>query len=167
MSGDPFAQFLSGGLTAAKFPSEGFTVEGTIKSAQMRQQTDYDSGEPKVWKDGSPAMQMVLDLQCEPTGKTWETVRYIEKALPQDDGMRALYVKGNLQKALSKALRDASATFEIGAYIHVTRTKDGPRIDRTREPAHEFSVVWTPAAQNSAAVSDFLSKSPADDEAPF
>lgn len=155
-STDPFAQFFSGGLVAAKFPCEGFVVEGTVKAANIRQQTDYDTGEPKFWKDGSPANQMVIDLQCAPTGKTWETIRYIEKSLPQDDGMRALYVKGNLQKALTKALRDAEATFEIGGYIKVTRVKDGPRVDRTREPAHEFIAEWTPPSKNEAAVGDFL-----------
>ena len=42
MSNDPFAdaaQFLSGGLTAAKFPRIGFVVEGTVTGAKMAQQT--------------------------------------------------------------------------------------------------------------------------------
>ena len=169
MTIDPFAsvaQFLAGGLTAAKFPSVGFTVEGTVTAAVVKQQTDYDDGTLLTWDDGSPKMQMIVDLKCEPTFKTWETIKYTEKALPQDDGMRALYVKGNLQRALQAALRQASAKFEIGGRIKVTRIPDGPRKTKSREPAYEFAVEWTPANKNAASAADFLAE-PATDENPF
>lgn len=166
MSTDPFAaeanQFLSGGLTAAKFPTVGFVVEGTVTAFTLRQQSDYDSGEPKFWKDGRPAMQLVVDLQSEATGKTWEGLRNVEKALPLDDGMRALYVRGNLQKALTAALRTARSPFETGGHIRIERVADAPKVDRAKEPAHQYKVTWTPASKNASAAADFLS--PASDE---
>jgi len=168
MSQDPFSQFLSGGLVSAKFPTVGYVVEGTVTAAAMKQQSEYEGGAPKFWSDGSPAMQMVLDMECAPTGETWETTRYIRKALPDDNGMRALYVKGNLQKALTQALRDANAKFEIGGRLRVERIADGPQKDKQRLPAYEFKCEWTVPNQNSAAANDFLdSTQAATEENPF
>jgi hypothetical protein len=125
---DPFsadaaaaANFLGGGTVAAKFPTEGFVVEGTILSFRMAQQTHMKSGELLFWegKDrveqsklkypatAKPVEQLVIEMQCEPTGITWESNRYVERQLPDDDGVRTLYVKGGLAGALGKALRDA------------------------------------------------------------
>lgn len=167
MSQDPFEQmnsFLSGGLTAAKWPTVGFVVEGTVTGAVMKQQNDYDTGEPLFWKDGSPRNQLVLDVQSAPTGKTWEGLRYTEKIIQDDDGMRAMYVKGNLQKTLSAALREANARFEIGGHIRVERIQDAPKVDRAKEPAHQYKVTWTPAVKIAAPADDFLS---GQEEAPF
>jgi hypothetical protein len=167
MSQDPFSQFLSGGLVAAKFPSVGYVVEGSVTGAVMKQQSEYEGGTPKVWSDGSPAMQMVVDMECAPTGETWETTRYIRKALPDDNGMRALYVKGNLQKALTQALRDANAKFEIGGRLRVERVADGPQKDKQRLPAYEFKCTWTAPSQNAVAADDFLATAPVADDNPF
>lgn len=156
---DPFAQasnFLSGGLTAAKWPVIGFIVEGTVKAAKMQQQRDFDSGEMLFWNDGSPRMQLVVDLQSEATGKTWTGLRNVEKAVPNDTGMRALYVKGNLQRALSQALRDAQAPFENGAHLRIERIADVPNKDPKKQDALDFKVTYTPAAQNSAPADQFL-----------
>jgi hypothetical protein len=158
---DPFAQaatFLTGGLVAAKWPTIGFVVEGTVKDARMQQQRDFDDNEPLFWNDGSPRMQLVIDLQSEATGRTWRGLKNTETAVPNDTGMRALYVKGNLQRAFSQALRDAQAKFEKGAHIRIERIADVPNPDPKKQDALDFRVVYTPAAENSAPADQFLSQ---------
>jgi hypothetical protein len=162
MTTDPFsggndaeaAAFLSGGNTSAKFPKVGHTVEGTVTGWEMRQQTDYDTGGLLTWRDGKPRMQLLITIQGEPTGVTYEDG--VEVELPDDDGVRTLFVKGGLQKGIGKALRDAKGKLEAGAYVKVTRGKDGPKTDPKKKAPHTYQVVWTPAAQNPKAAEALL-----------
>lgn len=169
MARDPFdtAAFLTGGLTGAKWPEVGFIVEGTVTGATMKQQADFDDGSLLFWNDGSPRMQMVVDLQGEPTGVTWKGLRNVKTQVPNDDGMRAVYVKGNLQRALVKGLRDAgNAKFENGGHLRIERIADVPNADPKKADAYDFSVTWTPAAGNTAPAADFLAQAEPD-ENPF
>ena len=175
---DPFsaeaaaaASFFGGdGMVAAKFPTVGFTVEGTILSYRMDQQSDMDTGELLFWEGKSrvlqsqlkfpatarPVMQLVIEMQCQPTGKTWETNQYIEKALSEDDGKRALYVKNGLQTAIGKALKEAGVQApEIGGYLKVTRGQSVKR-EGAKFPSHSFTAQYTKADQNSQAAGQFL-----------
>lgn len=180
---DPFsaeaaaaAQFLGGGGTiAAKFPKDGFKVEGTVTEFRMMQRTHIDSGEPLFWESKKPTeqsklkfatsatdrnrvMQLVITLQGEPTFVTWETNRYIEKKLDEDDGQRSLYVSSpELQKALGKALTEAGLRApEIGGYLEVVKTGE-QRIQGTSFTKFLYAARYTPAAQNDKAAGDFLS----------
>lgn len=183
---DPFsadaakaAQFLGGGTVAAKFPKPGFTVEGTILSFRMAQQTDMESGELLFWEgkdkveqsklkfpqNARPVEQLVIEIQGEPTGVTWETNRYVEKQLPDDDGVRTLYVKGSLQFALGKALREAGVRApEIGGYLKVTRGQDVKR-GGSKYFSYSYTAEYTPASKNSHAAGQFLAQD-ADGAAP-
>lgn len=169
MSNDPFAQsaeqFLSGGAPTQKFPREGFTWGGTVESWEMAQQTDMETGELLFWNDGKPRMQLVMNMQGEATGITWETNAYKQVALPDDDGSRRLFVKGNLQKAVAKAIKDAKATLEPGAYLEVTRGSDLPPKKKGQSGAHTFKAVWTPASKNAHAASALFDQD--DEESPF
>lgn len=187
---DPFsaeaaaaAQFLGGGgVTAAKFPENNFKVEGTVTEFRMSQRTDIDSGEPLFWESKKPTeqsklkfassatdhnrvMQLVITLQGEPTGVTWETNRYIEKALPDDDGLRALYVSSpEMQKAIGKALQEAGLRApEVGGYLEVVKTGE-QRIAGTSFTKFLYAARYTPASQNEKAAGDFLNQ--ANGEAP-
>lgn len=161
MSVDPFSQtpsqFLSGGLVAAKWPTIGFVFEGVVKASKLVQQTDFDDGTPLTWKDGSPRMQLVVDVQSEATGLTWAKIQNIPTPVPNDTGMRAMYVRGNLQKAISQALRNAQAEFENGGHIRVERIADGVAPDPKKNAPHDYVAVWTPPSPTAAAA-DFLSK---------
>lgn len=179
---DPFsadaaaaASFLGGGSVSAVFPKEGFTHEGTILSFRMSQRTHRDSGELLFWEgkktveqsklqfpaSAKPAEQLVIEIQGKPTGVTWETNQYREKAVPDDDGTRTLYIKGSMQKALGKALRDAGVRApEIGGYIKMTRGKDVKFGDNW---GHSHVAVYTPASQNGEQAAGFLA---GDGEAP-
>lgn len=187
---DPFsaeaaavAQFLGGGgVTAAKFPKNNFKVEGTVTGLRISQRTDIDSGEPLFWEsrkateqsklkfassatDHNRVLQLVITLQGEPTGVTWETNRYIEKALPDDDGLRALYVSSpEMQKAIGKALQEAGLRApEVGGYLEVVKTGE-QRIAGTSFTKFLYAARYTPASQNEKAAGDFLNQ--ANGEAP-
>jgi hypothetical protein len=183
MGYDPFSdvkQFMSGGSVAAKFPKVGFVVEGTVLSFRVSQRTAMKSGEPLYWEGkqtveesklkfesskSSPANQLLLEVQSEPTGVTWETNQYIEKKLPDDDGVRTMYIHGNFQKALGKALRDAGgADIEKGAYIKATRKESVKMGDFM---GFTYDVEWTPAKSNAKAATDFVGDPDADGTDPF
>lgn len=184
---DPFsadavraAQFLGGGTVAAKFPKEGFVVKGTIQSFRMAQQSHMESGELLFWEgkeqveqsklkfpqNARPCEQLVIELQGEPTGITWETNRYVERQLPDDDGMRTLYVKGGMQAAIGKALREAGVRApEIGGFLEVARGKDTQR-NGSKYYSYTYTARYTPASQNGEAAGNFLTGGSEDGEAP-
>lgn len=177
-SADPFSSqrreaddFLDGGskMIAAKFPSVGSRVRGTITSWEAQvQQTDMETGELMYFQNkkkvkesevkgdvsrARPAMEMRIDLQCEATGITWKTNQYIEEEVPDDDGMRRLYVSGNLQKAIGKAKKEAgengaSAPLEVGVLLDIVRLKSVKSGDFF---AYAYEATWTPARLNPDA----------------
>lgn len=181
---DPFsadaakaAQFLGGGTVAAKWPAPGTEVEGTIMSFRMGQQTDMESGELLFWEGKErveqsklkyPATakeveQLIIETQGEPTGVTWETNRYVEKTLPDDDGMRTWYIKGALAAAVGKAMREAGVRApEIGGYIKAVRGQDVKR-QGSKYFSYTFTAQYTPAAKNGHQAAGFLAQ---DGEAP-
>lgn len=180
-SQDPFstaaaeaARFLGGGgVVAAKFPKDGHKWEGTVTAFRMSQRTDIESGEPLFWEskrpteqsklrfpssatDANRCMQLIIEMQCEPTGVTWETNQYIEKKLPEDDGMRALYVTGDLQRAVGKALQEAGVPApEVGGYLEVVRT-GSKRIEKTTFVKYLYAARYTPAAKNEHAAAEYF-----------
>lgn len=183
---DEADRFLDGqsSVTAAKWPTVGFVVEGDILGWEGPvQQTDMNSGELQYFQakkklkeselkgdpsKARPAMEFRIDLQCEATGITWRTNQYIEEAVPDDDGMRRMYVSGELQKAIGKGKEEAGEKYKLGgraplermAHVKITRTKG-----RKYGNYSGFTYVceWTPAAHNPAAAKqadDFLADDP-------
>lgn len=173
LSRDPFGnqaadEFLTGGATAAKWPKVGHTVKGTVTGWEMQHQTDYDTSEPLYWQGkervaeslatdkSKPVMQLALEVQCEPTGITWQGLQNEQVELPDDDGMRTMYVKGGLQAALKDALRKANAKLAEGATVEVTRVKDGPKSNPRYAAPHRYEAVWTPPAPAGGTAGEFL-----------
>jgi hypothetical protein len=181
---DPFAMnadsFLGGAAVAAKWPAVGYVVEGTVVDWRMSHQTDYETSEPLYWVAKrmvkrsaitepadllNPVMQLIMNIQGKPTGETWEGLGNVRKALPNDDGARAVYIKGLLQTAFKSALRTAQAKLEQNAYVRIERIADGVQPDRKKQAPHDYKVIWTPAAQNPHVAQSFLDES--DDVDPF
>lgn len=167
---DPFSTdanaFLAGGAPGMKFPAEGHTDGGTIMSWEMAQKTDLETGEPKFWQDGKPVMQLVITLQAEATGFKYEGNSYKKVAIPDDDGVRRLYVSGNLRNAVAAALKKAGGKLEAGAYLEVTRGTDIAPTKKGYSGRHTFTAVWTPASQNARAGEDFLAGDDSEDGEP-
>lgn len=150
--------FFSGGSPSAKFPTVGTVLDGTItRVGEKMQQRDFTTSEPKTYSDGQPMWQLPIDVQ------TAERDPQIEG----DDGVRTLYVKGQMKKAMVKALRAAGqAGPRVGGRIRVTYVGDdqppgGRGIASKRyevkyaapapKPADDFFAGGAPATQPPAA----------------
>ena len=135
---------LAGGVASAKFETAGTTVSGTIcHPPEVQQQREIDTGKPKFWEDGKPRQQIVVHLQT--------TIRDPEV---DDDGIRAVYVRGNMLRAVREAVRKAGARLEVGGVLTVTYTGDGERKAAGFNPPKLYAATYVPAAQ--AAVADAL-----------
>lgn len=154
--------FLFGGATSAKFPTVGYTMTGTVESFKMQQQTDYDDGEPLFWANGQKKMQLVITMQTDEQGSFDSEGNPVE--IPNDDGMRALYVKGLLQQRLGKALRDAKAELEEGGQITVKRIKNAPKTNPKFKAPYDFEVTYVPASANGAAATAFVKNGQSEEE---
>ena len=82
-----------GGGKAAKFEKHGDKVSGFVTSAVLRQQTDFKTKAPMTWPDGNPRMQLVVTLFTD------------EHDDDDDDGMRTVYIRGQMQKAVGDAVK--------------------------------------------------------------
>lgn len=144
---------MNTGVPSAKFPAPGTTVRGRItQRPEVQQQRDFDSGELLVWDDGSPRKQIKIVLATDDH----------DPEVPDDDGTRAVYVKGYMLKAVQSAMRKAKAKLEVGGELEITYTQDGEVKKRGMNPPKLYSAVYTPAAE--ASVEDALAE--ADREAP-
>jgi hypothetical protein len=114
MQADPTNFLMSAGVKSFKFTNHGDTVKGRITSLDMQQQRDIKTNEPKFWNDGKPMMQLRIVLD---TGLAEG---------PEDDGLRAIYVRGQMQQSVREAIKAAGATtIEEGGTLGVQYTGDG------------------------------------------
>jgi hypothetical protein len=101
-------QFLTGsGSPAAKFPTIGTTVAGTITTEPtVVQQTAFGTNEPLAWADGSPRLQMVVEVNTA-------------------EGPQRFFIKAGLKNAVADAVRAAGVTgLQVGGALSVTYTGD-------------------------------------------
>lgn len=140
---DPTAFLMSSGSKSFKFDQHGATVKGTILSLDMQQQRDIKTGQPKYWDDAKaqPMMQLRVVLQTD------------ERDNDDDDGQRAIYVKGNMQQAVRDAVKTAGAdTIEVGGTLAVQYVKDGVATTVGFNPPKEYAAQYKPPVSQPAAV---------------
>lgn len=128
---------LMGGGKAAKFETIGATITGTVASEPTaKQQTDFRTGTPETWPDGSPKMQILVQIQTT------------EQDDAQDDGIRTLYIKGKeLTGAVRTAVRASGARgIHTGGTLTVTYTGDGEQKERGLNPPKLYSAQYIPPA---------------------
>jgi hypothetical protein len=129
------------GAPALKFPDVGTTHKGVITGKEARQQTDFKTGEPKVWTDGKPMMEVIvtLDLGGDEEGR--------------------LFCRGQLLKAVREAIRNANATtLEIGGTLAVQFTHEEPSTTRGYNPAKCYRAQYQPPSV--AKADDLLAAAP-------
>jgi hypothetical protein len=105
-----------GGAKAAKFPSPGTTVSGSVvREPEVAQQTEFGTGRPLFWDDGKPRNQLVVQIQTD------------QRDDSEDDGIRSIYIKGkSLTNAVREAVKAAGAPgLEVGGVLTITYTGDG------------------------------------------
>lgn len=119
-----------GGSKAAGWDVKLTTHKGKILKVDVVQARDIKDGTPATWPDGSPKEQLVVTIQTE------------EHDDVEDDGVRAIYLKGGkfsktveggkVAKTSLEATKDALkaagvAEFEIGAEYAVQYVTDGDK----------------------------------------
>jgi hypothetical protein len=139
---------LSGGVPAAKFETPGTSCTGKITFLKVEQQREIDSGKPKYWDDGTPQMQIVCHVQT--------SMR--DPQIPDDDGMRALYIRNNMKAAVGAAVRKVRAKLTAGGILTVTYTGDGERKSAAYNPPKLYAAEYAPPSV--AAVDDVLGVTP-------
>lgn len=126
---------LKGGNPSAKFPTVGTTIGGTVVEAEPVQARNFDSGEPEVWDDGRPKMQIRVTVETDLRDPEDE----------HDDGKRGIYVKawGDNFKALKAAIRAAGDDdVRPGGTFSATYYADGPKPKKGFAPKL-FSYTYT------------------------
>ena len=129
--------FLMGeSVPSAKFPEIGATVSGTIcEPPVVQQQRDYTTGELKFWSDGNPMMQLVVTLQTDER----------DPGIVDDDGRRRVYVRGQLKRAVQRAVKTAGAPgLAVGGQLTVTYARDGQPTNPRFNPPKEYTAVYNP-----------------------
>jgi hypothetical protein len=132
---DP-SQFLTGsGALTAKFATHGTTVSGTIASEpQVSQQTAFGTNEPLVWSDGSPRLQLIVELETP-------------------EGLQKLYVKSGLKNAVSDAVRAAGQKgLQVGGTLTVTYTGDAAPARAGIAGAKIYAASYSAPAPTAVAV---------------
>lgn len=125
---------------SAVFPKIGTVVEGTVISdPESREQTDLATGEIKRFKSGDPMMQVIIKLQT--------TQRDPDD--PEDDGVRTLYVKNTMMKAVGKAMIEAGVKkIAPGGYLQVGYSGDIPPQIKGYSPTKVYVAKYTAPASN-------------------
>ena len=127
-----FNDILTGGGKTLKPETIGETVGGKIVASETRQTTDFTTGDPQFWPDGSPKIQIVFTIKQD-----------------GEDEEGCIYVKnwGQQRKALALAVKntglDANHALAAGNYLYVTYkgeepNQKNPRLNATK--IYEYKV---------------------------
>lgn len=117
---------------AVKFESMGDGVEGIVVDRDLRQQTNFDTGEPEFWNDGRPKMEAILTLAVDNfDGEEPERVR--------------LFVRGFMQNDIQDAIKAAGARgLAEGDYLHVVWSGEEAPKKKGHKGAKRYTVKVVP-----------------------
>lgn len=127
-----------GGAATISFAADKGYVKGTFRGGQViskkiAPQTKMGTNEIITWQDGSPREQMVLTLQTA------------ERADPQDDGQRQIFIKGDAVRACREALGSVKANdIEPGGWYYQAWVDEKAAKQAGYNPQKIFKVQYAP-----------------------
>lgn len=128
---------MGGGIPSVSFKNKpyGTTYKGTVvQEPTVQQQTDFDSGKPLFWDDGKPKLQAKIVVQTDER----------DPKIQDDDGLRAVYAKAEVQKAIAAAVRAAGCKrLEVGGVLSLTFTGEGEAKGKLNPPKL-YSATYEP-----------------------
>ena len=141
---NPDEFLLSAGIRSASFQAIGDAVVGfIIRQPDVQQQRDFNTGQPKFWSDGNPMMQLRVVLMTEQR----------DPEDPEDSGERAVYIRGNMQKAVAQAVRQAGAKgLEAGGKLLIKYSGDGEATQRGFNPPKLYQARYRPPVTEATPV---------------
>lgn len=135
---NPLDDLMSTGVPSATFPEIGTVVEGIVLKLEKTQQRDMDSGKPKFWEDGNPMTQFVFTLRTE----------LRDASLDHDDGIRKLYAKAQMERAIRDAIRKSGHKGDIeGGTLAVKYVRDDVPKTRGFNPPKVYAAKFDPPTQ--------------------
>ena len=133
----------------------GDKLTGTITLIERRQQRDFTTGEGLEWSDGSPRMLTYIEIQTD------------ERDSDDDDGVRALYLKGgrNFEAAEGKghsgevalvegAKKAGMKSVEEGTKLTIVHSGLAKATTRGYQPAKLYAIKLE-ASKSAVDVEDF------------
>lgn len=145
MTNDANSILMGGGAPALKFDQIGTIYTGTVVAEpEARQQTDFKTKALETWPDGSPKMQVIVQLST--------TLRDPQR--PEDDGTRTLFIKGKeLSNAVRNAVRQAGANgIHTGGVLTVQFVAEGPKPDPNLSAPKLYAASYQPPAVSFTGV---------------
>lgn len=138
-------RLLTSDARAFKFVAPGDTISGTINKIDVRQTRDFKTKAPVFWKgkDGEPDRaqeQIVITVDTDLDDVTEE--------YPEDDGERALYIKGwgPQKRSFIKAVKRIGRMPQDGDTIVMTFTGLSTEVDKdSGQPWKEYVYTLTAA----------------------
>jgi len=145
---DEINDFLLGGSGKAfEFEEIGSTVAGVITDMKKRQQTDFQSGAPLFWTDGSPRMLLAITLQTD------------LRESDDDEGLRNVYLRGgNFTAVKGKgtsslvAVKDAvkrsgaADGIQVGGKLTIQYSGEGPAPSKGMNASKLYTASYQPPA---------------------
>lgn len=134
-------------IPSFKFDKPGATVIGYVdREPELFQQRDINTKEPLFWKSGEPKNQTRIVLELVPE---------LQAKHDNEDGLVAIYVKGLMQKAIGKAVRDSGASgVHKGGKLKVTFTALGEAKNGLNAPKLYTASYKPPADEPTESVDD-------------
>jgi hypothetical protein len=144
---------MSGGVKSAKFEKPGAKISGVIaRKPELQNQRDFDKGTPLIWDDGQPRQQIKVVLLTDQTDDD------------DDNGERALYLKGGLLKAVRAAISAAKAKgLETGGKLAVKYTADGEKKGKLNPPKLYVAKYEAPDPMAAVAAAEAEAGNPGPD----
>jgi len=126
-----------------KYTQPGTTVGGkVVRKPEVRDLTDWKTGEVKRFGNGEPMKQYVITVQTD----------LRDPEVEDDDGLRRIFVKGWNKKTLKKAVADSGApTVVVGGELYDTFVSQDPE---TNVKTHSYRYVPPPAGSQPPAEVD-------------
>jgi hypothetical protein len=135
----------------AKFPEIGTRVGGEVtQDAREMQQRDFDTGEPLYWDEEKerPRLQLVIEVQTDDR----------DPKLDDDDGLRTLYAKGDMLRAIRQACKRVKVKeIKPGGKLWVEFVaEEPPPRGKKGHPTKLYAAEYTPpaAAESPAVAAD-------------
>lgn len=145
--------FLMGGAKSATFPTIGTKIQGKIVEPKPKKidVLDPKTRKPEYWDNGNKKEQILVTLQTNERDPQDD----------QDDGLRRLFMKGNLQNAVAAAVRAAGAKgIALGGIISVEYVSDGVKPGPGLSPPKEYKAVYIPPKEPVVPVESSPQKDP-------
>lgn len=132
-------------------------VARDVTDADIQQQTDPQTKQPKFYRDGRPQFVMKVPLQIQPQDQSQA------QAFPEGEG--TLFVRGQMRDELVRAMKEAGASGAPKAGSAIVVQLSGKR-NTGAIPANQFSIRYQPANGEVSAAAAAPAQQPSPVEQP-